>query len=143
MVAGRHSVPGVRVRRPAAVGRGPAGATRSRVGAGELFEIIGVFNDVLINRTANEVVADLHPGQDPLDRATIPRRPRSLCPTDHPFATKRPCLDTNYFATFNLPHVRLVDLRKHPIATITESGIDTVDEHSSSTPSCTPPVSTR
>ncbi len=95
--------------------------------AGELFEIIGVFNDVLINRTANEVVADYI--RDRI-RSIVndPETADALCPSDHPFATKRPCLDTNYFATYNLPHVRLVDLRKHPIATITESGIDTVDE---------------
>jgi cation diffusion facilitator CzcD-associated flavoprotein CzcO/acetyl esterase/lipase len=95
--------------------------------AGELFEIIGVFNDVLINRAANDVVAEYV--RDKI-RSIVddPQTADTLCPTDHPFATKRPCLDTNYFATFNLPHVRLVDLRKHPIATITERGIDTVDE---------------
>jgi cation diffusion facilitator CzcD-associated flavoprotein CzcO/acetyl esterase/lipase len=95
--------------------------------AGELFEIIGVFNDVLINRAANDVVADYV--RDKI-RSIVddPETAETLCPTDHPFATKRPCLDTNYFSTFNLPHVRLVDLRKHPIATITERGIDTVDE---------------
>ncbi|MEI8241574.1 MAG: alpha/beta hydrolase, partial [Actinomycetota bacterium] len=38
--------------------------------------------------------------------------------------TKRPCLDTNYFATYNLPHVRLVDLRSTPISSVTEAGID-------------------
>jgi cation diffusion facilitator CzcD-associated flavoprotein CzcO/acetyl esterase/lipase len=99
----------------------------SALEAGELFEIIGVFNDVLINRTANEVVADYI--RDMI-RSIVddPETAETLCPSDHPFATKRPCLDTNYFATFNLPHVRLVDLRKHPIATITESGIDTADE---------------
>jgi acetyl esterase/lipase len=51
-----------------------------------------------------------------------------LCPKDHPFGTKRPCLDTGYFETFNLPHVRLVDLRRTPIVAITETGIDTAVE---------------
>ena len=46
-----------------------------------------------------------------------PETAEALCPTDHPFGTKRPCLDTGYYETFNLPHVRLVDLRKHPITT--------------------------
>jgi cation diffusion facilitator CzcD-associated flavoprotein CzcO len=66
-----------------------------------------------------------------------------LCPKDHPFGTKRPCLDTNYYATYNLPHVRLVDLRSTPITTITETGIDTTASRSSSTRSCSPPASTR
>src|SRR5262249_53993993 len=35
------------------------------------------------------------------------------------------CIATNYYETFNLPHVRLVDLRREPIRTITETGIDT------------------
>ena len=38
------------------------------------------------------------------------------------------CLDTNYYATYNLQHVRLVDLREHPIESITETGIDTTEE---------------
>ena len=54
-----------------------------------------------------------------------PETAEALCPKDHSFGTKRPCLDTGYYETFNLPHVRLVDLRKHPITTITETGIDT------------------
>ena len=44
-----------------------------------------------------------------------PETAEALCPKDHFYGTKRPCLDTNYYETFNLPHVRLVDLRKDPI----------------------------
>ncbi len=56
---------------------------------------------------------------------TDPETAESLCAKDYYFGTKRPCLDTSYFETYNLPHVRLVDLRKDPINTITETGIDT------------------
>jgi len=94
---------------------------------GELFEIIGVFNDVLVNPAANEVVAGYI--RDRI-RSIVddPETAEALCPTDHPFATKRPCLDTGYYATFNRPNVRLVDIRRQPIETVTETGIDTVDE---------------
>jgi cation diffusion facilitator CzcD-associated flavoprotein CzcO/acetyl esterase/lipase len=94
---------------------------------GELFAISAVFPDVLVNPTSNEIVSELIREKI---RGTVanPETAEALCPHDHPFATKRPCLDTNYFQTYNLPHVRLVDLRRHPIATVTESGIDTVDE---------------
>jgi len=94
---------------------------------GELFEIIGVFNDVLVNPAANDVVADYL--RDKI-RSIVddPETAEALCPTDHPFATKRPCLDTGYYATYNLDHVRLVDIREHPISTVTETGIETVDE---------------
>ncbi len=54
-----------------------------------------------------------------------PETAETLCPKYHYINTKRTCLDTNYYETFNLPHVRLVDLRKTPITTVTETGIDT------------------
>ena len=57
-----------------------------------------------------------------------PATAEALCPTGYYYGTKRPCLDTGYFETFNLPHVRLVDLRKTPITTITETGIRTTSE---------------
>ncbi len=95
--------------------------------AGELFSILGTFADVLINREANDVVAE-HIRRKIREIVKDPETAEALCPTDHPFGTKRPCLDTNYFATFNLPHVRLVDLHKDPIRSITEQGINTIDE---------------
>ncbi len=95
--------------------------------AGELFHILGVFADQGFNAASNERVSEMIREKI---RSIVedPETAEALCPKDHPFGTKRPCLDTNYYATYNLPHVRLVDLRKHPISTITESGIDTVEE---------------
>jgi cation diffusion facilitator CzcD-associated flavoprotein CzcO/acetyl esterase/lipase len=54
-----------------------------------------------------------------------PETATALCPHDHPFGAKRPCLDTNYYATCNRPNVTLVNLRKEPIKSITASGITT------------------
>ena len=95
--------------------------------AGGLFNILGVFADQTINLEANEIVAEMIREKI---RSVVrdPETAEALCPKDHPFGTKRPCLDTNYFETFNRPHVRLVELRKQPITTITETGIDTVDQ---------------
>ena len=47
----------------------------------------------------------------------------ALSPRDHPFATKRPPIDTDYFATYNRPNVSLVDVRADPIAEITPDGV--------------------
>jgi len=47
----------------------------------------------------------------------------ALTAFDHPFATKRPPIDTEYFETFNRDNVRLVDIRADPIARITPDGI--------------------
>jgi len=95
--------------------------------AGELFSILGIFADQMTSRATNDIVAEMlrEKIRSIVDDAETAEM---LCPKDYPFGTKRPCLDTGYYETFNLPHVRLVDLHKHPIATVTETGIDTVDE---------------
>jgi cation diffusion facilitator CzcD-associated flavoprotein CzcO/acetyl esterase/lipase len=54
-----------------------------------------------------------------------PETAATLTPHDHPFGSKRPCLDTNYYATFNRPNVTLVNLRQEPITSITATGIRT------------------
>jgi acetyl esterase/lipase len=54
-----------------------------------------------------------------------PETAAALMPFDHPFGAKRPCLDTNYFATYNRPNVTLVNLRQEPFKEITASGITT------------------
>ncbi|MBR1276989.1 alpha/beta hydrolase fold domain-containing protein [Bradyrhizobium sp. AUGA SZCCT0283] len=54
-----------------------------------------------------------------------PETAEALTPHDHPFGAKRPCLDTNYYATYNRPNVTLVNLRQEPITEITASGIKT------------------
>ena len=90
---------------------------------GELFEILGIFADQATNPASNEIIAEMIREKI---RGIVhdPETAELLCPKNHPFGTKRPCLDTNYYATYNLPHVRLVDLRTKPISTITETGIE-------------------
>jgi cation diffusion facilitator CzcD-associated flavoprotein CzcO/acetyl esterase/lipase len=95
--------------------------------AGELFAILGVFSDQANNLATNDVVAELI-REKIRQRVKDPEVADALCPTEYPFGTKRPCLDTGYYETFNLPHVRLVEVRKTPIVTVTETGIDTTDE---------------
>ncbi|HEU4731488.1 MAG TPA: alpha/beta hydrolase fold domain-containing protein [Kofleriaceae bacterium] len=95
--------------------------------SGELVELANMFADQLVSPEANEIIAEQV--RDKI-RAVVkdPQTAELLCPRDHAFGTKRACLDTDYYATFNLPHVRLVDLRRHPIRSITETGIDLGDE---------------
>jgi cation diffusion facilitator CzcD-associated flavoprotein CzcO/acetyl esterase/lipase len=52
-----------------------------------------------------------------------------LTPTEFPICTKRACLDTNYYQTFNKPNVRIVDIKKDPIISITETGVATQDQN--------------
>src|SRR5262245_23242253 len=93
--------------------------------SGDLLALSNTFADVGVDPEANETVCEFMRGKI---RSIVrdPATAETLCPTNHYYGTKRPCIDTNYFETFNLPHVGLVDLRKEPIRTITETGIDTV-----------------
>jgi len=94
---------------------------------GELVELANIFADQLVFPEANEILAEQIRAKI---RAVVkdPETAELLCPRDHALGTKRACLDTDYYATFNQPHVRLIDLRTRPIRTITETGIDLGDE---------------
>ena len=51
-----------------------------------------------------------------------------LTPRGFPLATKRACVDTDYYATYNRDNVELVDLRETPIEEITATGVRTSDK---------------
>ena len=51
-----------------------------------------------------------------------------LCPYDHPVGTKRMCVDTGYFETYNRDNVRLVSIRDRPIDEISERGLRVGEE---------------
>ncbi len=95
--------------------------------AGNLVGLIGAFGDVLFDKAANDTAAEFIRNKV---RSIVkdPELAETLCPKDYPVGTKRPCLDTGYYETFNKEHVRLVDLRKTPITEITPKGIMVGDE---------------
>ncbi len=57
------------------------------------------------------------------ERVHDPELAELLCPYDHPLGTKRMCVDTGYFETYNRDNVRLVSIRERPIDEITEHGL--------------------
>jgi cyclohexanone monooxygenase len=83
---------------------------------------LGAFGDLLFEKAANDTIADFA-------RAKIrsivkdPATAELLCP-DNVFGCKRLCVDTGYFETYNLPHVKLVDVSKTPIKRFTARGIE-------------------
>jgi cyclohexanone monooxygenase len=87
------------------------------------------FTDLMTRKAANDTAADFF--RDKI--RSIVREPdvaELLCPRDYPLGTKRICVDTDYHATFNQEHVTLVDLRREPIAMITQGGVrTTADEY--------------
>jgi cation diffusion facilitator CzcD-associated flavoprotein CzcO/acetyl esterase/lipase len=94
---------------------------------GELLALQTVFADSGINRAANDVVAEFMRSKI---RSVVndPEVAEALSPRGYAFGTKRPCMDSGYYETFNQPHVRLVDLHTQPIRTITETGIEFGEE---------------
>jgi cyclohexanone monooxygenase len=97
--------------------------------SGFLNGLLRTFTDILTDEKANETVAEFIRSKI-RSIVTDPATAELLSPRTFPFATKRPCLDSGYYATYNLPHVTLVDLRTTPIETITPRGIRTSDgEH--------------
>ncbi|AWM02815.1 flavin-containing monooxygenase [Bradyrhizobium amphicarpaeae] len=93
--------------------------------AGDLVHILTqLWADQAVDVDGNKIVQDLIREKI---RAAVkdPQTAAALMPDDHPFGAKRPCLDTNYYATYNRPNVTLVNLRQEPIKAITGSGIST------------------
>jgi cyclohexanone monooxygenase len=84
----------------------------------------GLYRDILTDVKANEIVAEFVRGKI-REIVEDPATAEKLSPRDHPFGTKRLCLDTDYFATFNRPNVELVDIRATPIERITANGVKT------------------
>jgi cation diffusion facilitator CzcD-associated flavoprotein CzcO len=84
------------------------------------------FRDLLMDKAANDTAADFI--RDKIrEIVKDPATAEKLADIDHPYAAKRPPIDTNYFETFNRDNVSLVDVRAAPIEAITPSGIRTRD----------------
>jgi cation diffusion facilitator CzcD-associated flavoprotein CzcO len=82
------------------------------------------FRDLVVSKAANDTASEFIRNKirqivkDPVTAA-------KLADIDHPYAAKRPPIDTDYFETFNRDNVALVDIRADPIKCITPQGIRT------------------
>jgi cation diffusion facilitator CzcD-associated flavoprotein CzcO len=94
---------------------------------GNLVAILGAYTDTIVDKAANDTAAEFIRQKI---RATVqdPELAETLSPRSFPFGTKRPCLDTGYYETFNKENVHLVDLRKTPLVEITETGVRTSEQ---------------
>jgi cation diffusion facilitator CzcD-associated flavoprotein CzcO len=82
------------------------------------------FQDMMVDKAANDTAADFIKRKI---RSIVmdPKTAAILSDIDHPYAAKRPPIDTNYFETFNRPNVTLVDVKAAPIKRISPAGICT------------------
>ena len=83
---------------------------------------MAVYNNVLLDKAANDTAADFVRGKI-AEIVKDPSTAKLLQPDSHPIGTKRICVDTDYFATFNRPNVELVDIRNSPIEEITGNAV--------------------
>jgi cation diffusion facilitator CzcD-associated flavoprotein CzcO len=86
------------------------------------------FNDLLRDKEANDTAAEFikHKIKQVV---RDPHTAELLSDIDHPFAAKRPPIDSHYFETYNRDNVSLVDIRRHPILHIDAQGIQTSQAH--------------
>jgi cation diffusion facilitator CzcD-associated flavoprotein CzcO len=86
------------------------------------------FHDLVLDKTANDTAAEFIKRKI-REIVKDPATAQALADIDHPYAAKRPPIDTDYFETFNRDNVTLVDLRADPIERITADGIRTRGKH--------------
>lgn len=85
------------------------------------------FRDLLTSKQANDTAAEFIRGKI-REIVKDPKTAEILSRIDHPFATKRPPIDSFYFEAYNRDNVSLVDLRATPIERITPNGIKTTEK---------------
>lgn len=84
------------------------------------------YNDTLRSEASNQISANFvreRIGEIVTDPAVADK----LMPKDYPIGTKRICVDTDFYATFNRPNVTLVDVRPSPITGFDQTSLKTAD----------------
>ncbi len=80
------------------------------------------YNNLLLDQVANDTAANFV-REKITEIVADPATARLLQPDNHPIGTKRICVDTDYYATFNLPNVTLVDIRPDGIEEIRDHAV--------------------
>ncbi|WP_255419366.1 flavin-containing monooxygenase [Geodermatophilus marinus] len=87
------------------------------------------FTDTLSDQASNDTASEFV-RQRIREIVADPDVAETLCPKDYPICTKRLCVATGYYETYNRENVRLVDLRKTPLVEISPAGVRTTErEH--------------
>ncbi|MET8824291.1 NAD(P)/FAD-dependent oxidoreductase [Streptomyces sp. NPDC004610] len=92
---------------------------------GGVMALTGCFNNLFESEEANITAQDFARSKI-LEIVEDAETARRLLPSHH-IGTKRTCVDTDYYQTYNRSNVELVDVREDPIVGITENGIQTRD----------------
>jgi cyclohexanone monooxygenase len=82
------------------------------------------YNNLALDKASNDTAAQ-YVRDKIAEIVKDPKVAKVLQPTTYPIGTKRICLDTDYFETFNRDNVTLIDIREAPIEEITPKGLIT------------------
>jgi cyclohexanone monooxygenase len=85
---------------------------------------MSVYNNLGVDKAANDTAADFV-RERIAEIVRDPETAKRLQPHNHPIGSKRICIDTDYFASFNRANVTLVDIRTNPIEEITANAVRT------------------
>jgi cyclohexanone monooxygenase len=85
---------------------------------------MGVYNNLAVDKAANDTAANFV-REKIAEIVRDPQTAKLLQPNNHPIGSKRICVDTDYYATFNRPNVTLVDIRSNPIEEILPQAVRT------------------
>lgn len=91
------------------------------------FGVSTVFLDTMTNPEANDFLAEFVRSKI-REIVHDPEVAAKLSP-QHLISCKRLSIDTGYYATFNHPHVHLVDVAEHGVQAITANGVTANGEH--------------
>jgi cyclohexanone monooxygenase len=83
---------------------------------------MSVYNNLALDKPANDTAANFV-REKIAELVKDPETAKLLQPNNHPIGSKRICIDTDYFATFNRPNVALVDIRSNPIEAILPNAV--------------------
>jgi len=84
------------------------------------------FADVMIDQQANDEVSDFVRGKI-ADLVQDPELVELLTPRGYALGTKRICVGTNYYETYNRPNVEVISVKDTPISKFTPKGVQVGD----------------
>jgi cyclohexanone monooxygenase len=82
------------------------------------------YNNLILDKAANDTAAGFV-REKIAEIVQDPETAKRLQPDDHPIGSKRICVDTDYYATFNRSNVTLVDIKSDPIEEILSNAVRT------------------
>lgn len=85
-------------------------------------QITIAYPDLILNEDANRTLADFTASKV-REIVNDPATAEALIPVGFPVGAKRPCLEINYYETFNRDNVTLANLAADPLAETTSTGI--------------------